>query len=220
MEANQEGGPRVWKWGGRAESAPRPSARRSGAVPTWVLAHYSWVSPAAAGCAADPPGSAELGSCSSPRAPTSSPPGARVRAGRRRPRHLEGGRERRWGRSWESEEGRRGGRAKRRRGWRRPAAASASPASPQARARAQEGALHLQVFRSAGCWALACPVCLIRKMDRSPAAQFAVELETLVSEHLLPFATSCLTVLGNPRLEHDFLPGSAYPNPAHRTFGA
>ena len=49
--------------------------------------------PAAVRRAADPPGSAELGSGGSPRAPTSSRPGARLRAERRRPRGpKEGGR--------------------------------------------------------------------------------------------------------------------------------
>lgn len=74
--------------------------------------------PTAAGCAADPPGSAELGSSTNPRTPTSSRPRAPERAGRRRVREQGGGGEV-WGRSWELEERRRGAGEKRRRGMER-----------------------------------------------------------------------------------------------------
>lgn len=129
------------RWNG-----PRPWARRSRAVPTRAPRRCARAPPAAAGRAADPPGSVELGSGSSPRAPTSSRPGARVRTGRRRRKPKEGGRGG-GGRSWERAEGRRERERKGGGGWRGPAAAGASPASPEARGRARGGALHLNVPR-------------------------------------------------------------------------
>lgn len=61
-------------------SAP---SRSRVAVPDCGWARCASDAPTAAGCAADPRGSAELGSSTNPRAPTSSRPRALKRAGRR-----------------------------------------------------------------------------------------------------------------------------------------
>lgn len=84
-----------------ARNGLRLWAQRSGAVPTRARARCARAPRAAAGRAADPPGSAELGAGGGPRAPTSSRPGARVRTGRRgrREQEGEGRRDRQWGRS-------------------------------------------------------------------------------------------------------------------------
>lgn len=70
--------------GAAAQERPPALTCRSSADATRARARHPRVPPAAAGRAADPPGSAELGSGGSPRSPTSSRPGARLRAGRRR----------------------------------------------------------------------------------------------------------------------------------------
>ncbi|MEJ1283218.1 hypothetical protein NN561_014187 [Cricetulus griseus] len=100
------------------QAGSRLSAQRSVAVPDSGRARCAPAAPTAAGCAADPPGSAELGSSTNPGAPTSSRPRAPERVGRRRAREQRGG-GRQWGRSWEPAERRRGAGEKRRRGMER-----------------------------------------------------------------------------------------------------
>lgn len=198
---------------------PRPSARHSGAVPTWARVRLARVPPAAAGRAADPPGSAELGSASGPRAPTSSRPGARVRAGRRRPEELERGRE---GEAV-GEELRAGGEKEGSRsekeegvvGTCRCGRFTRQSRSARRSARGRPAPPRLQLRQTpAGC----CHVCVTQRVDRSLALQSAFERQD--PGHLLLFATSCLTVLSNPHLEPDFLLESAHLNLAHQTLGA
>lgn len=185
--------------GNRAAAQERPPALTlcSSAAETRARARHARVPPAAFGRAAHPPGSAELGSGSSPRAPASSRPGARVRAGRRRPREpKEGGR---GGGGGVGSEGREGGERERKGGggWRGPATAGAPPASPVARGGARGGALNLRVPR------LGLPSVFTPRVDRSPAPQSAFERRAArprSPEQWLPFVTSCLTVLGKPRL--------------------
>lgn len=115
--------------------------QRSVAVPDSGRARCAPAAPTAAGCAADPPGSAELGSSTNPRAPTSSRPRALERAGRRRAREQRGGGS---GGGGVGSQRREGGELERKGGggWRGPATASASPSSPEELGRARGGALH------------------------------------------------------------------------------
>lgn len=77
--------------GAAEQEGSRLRAQRSVAVPDSGRARCTLAATTAAGCAADPPGSAELGSSTNPRAPTSSRPRAPERAGRRRAREQRGG---------------------------------------------------------------------------------------------------------------------------------